>query len=69
MALTDEQLDRLEARSADAAQTRTFGDQSVSKRSAKDSLELLDRARYTKQRGEGRSRFRYFRLTGGFESN
>lgn len=69
MALTQEQLDRLEERSTNSVATRTFGSQSITRRSAEESLLLLDRARYTLQRREGRSRFRYYRLTGGYRSN
>ena len=54
---------------AEPDQTTTLGSQSRSTRSAKDVLELLDRASYQRQRSAGRSRFRYYRLTGGYRSN
>ena len=52
-----------EAANPDA--TPTYGDQSVSSRSASDILLLLDRARMSRQRAGGGSRFRYYRLTSG----
>ena len=66
---TEEQEQALLDTAADPDSTTTVGSQSRTTRPAADVLLLLDRASYQRQRREGRSRFRYYRLTGGYRSN